>query len=183
MADLERSRADFERKALAVGAGLLQLQQDVIQADVPVTAQREELGAKLRKRRRLSGAAAPPAGQLPDWHVDINKEKRPFNDAAKEAEEKLQGLSHAMARVHGTVQQVRATVVAVKVEAAPLLERLAAAREARNGSCSALLEMLGWLDDVALLGELSVATLWRLRGCRGRSAAGAGRRWRRCRGW
>jgi hypothetical protein len=162
MADLERSRADFERKALAVGAALRQLQQDV--ADAPVTAAREELGAELRKRRRLSGAAAPPAGQLPDWHVDINKEKRPFNDAAKEAEEKLQGLSHAMARVHGTVQQVRATVVAVKVEAAPLLERLAAAREARNGSCSALLEMLGRLDDVALLGELSVATLWRLRG-------------------
>jgi hypothetical protein len=181
MADLERSRTDFERKALAVGAALRQLQQDV--ADAPVTAAREELGAELRKRRRLSGAVAPPAGQLPDWHVDIDEEQRPFNEAAEKADDKLQGLSHAMARVHGTVQQVRATVVAVKVEAAPLLERLAAAREARNGSCSALLEMLGWLDDVALLGELSVATLWRLRGCRGRSAAGAGRRWRRCRGW
>jgi hypothetical protein len=80
MADLERSRADFERKALAVGAALRQLQHDVAQADAPVTAAREELGAEVCKRRRLSGAITPPAGQLSDWHVDINEEKRPFNE-------------------------------------------------------------------------------------------------------
>ena len=164
MADLERSRADFERKARAVGAALWQLQQDVVQADMPVTAQREELGAELRKRRRLSGAAAPPAGQLPDWHVDMYEEKQRFNEAAEELEEKLAGVSQALARVHVTVLQARATVDAAKVEAAPLLgpERLAAAREARNGSCSGLLEMLGRSDlgrpnHAAVLGELSVA--------------------------
>ena len=171
MADLERSHADFERKARAVGAALRQLQQDVAQADAPVTAQREELGAELRKRRRLSGAAAPPAGQRPDWHVDMYEEKRQFNEAAEEVAEKLQGVSQAMARVHMTVQQARASVDAAKAEAAALLgpERLAAAREARNGSCSGLLEMLGRSDlgrpnHAAVLGELSVAAVWRLRG-------------------
>jgi hypothetical protein len=171
MAELERSRAAFERKALAVGAAVRQLQQDVVQADAPVTAQREELGAELRKRRRLSGAAAPPAGQLPDWLVETYEEKRQFNDAAEEVAEKLQGVSQAMARVHVTVQQVRATVDAAKAEAARLLdpERLASAREARNGSCSGLLEMLGRSDlgrpnHAAVLGELSVAAVWRLRG-------------------
>jgi hypothetical protein len=171
MADLERSRADFQRKVLAVGTALRQLQQDVVQADAPVTAQREELGAELRKRRRLSGAAAPPAGQLPDWDVDINEEKRQFNEVAEEVAEKLQGVSQAMARVHVTVQQARATVDAAKAEAAALLgpERLAAAREVRNGSCSELLEMLGRSDlgrpnHAAVLGELSVVTVWRLKG-------------------
>jgi hypothetical protein len=171
MADLERSRADFERKALAVGAALRQLQEDVTQADMLVMAQREALGAELRKRRRLSGAAAPPAGQQPHWHVDIYEEKHPFNEAAEEVAEKLQGVSQAMARVHMTVQQARASVDAAKAEAAPLLgpERLAAAREARNGSCSGLLEMLGRSDlgrpnHAAVLGELSVAAVWRLRG-------------------
>ena len=45
-------------------------------------------------------------------------------------------------------------------------EQLAAAREARNGSCSALLVTLGHVPDAdaAVLGELSVATVWRLRG-------------------
>jgi hypothetical protein len=62
-------------------------------------------------------------------------------------------------------------VDAAKAEAAPLLgpERLAAASETRNGSCSALLEMLGRSDlgrpnHAAVLGELSVAVAWRLRG-------------------
>jgi hypothetical protein len=172
MADLERSHADFvrvslvfERKARAVGSALQQLQRDVAQADAPVTAAREELGAEHSKRRRLSGAAAPPPGQLPDWHVDINEEKRPFNEAVEEAEEKLQGASHAMAQVHVTVQQVRASMETVKAEVAPLLGRLAAAREAQNNSCSALLEMFGRSDaDAAVLGELSVAAVWRLRG-------------------
>jgi hypothetical protein len=36
---------------LSTSAALRQLQQDVVQADAPVTAQREELGAELRKRR------------------------------------------------------------------------------------------------------------------------------------
>ena len=49
MADLERSRTDFEHKAHVVGTALRQLQQDVAQADMPVTAQREE----LHRRRRL----------------------------------------------------------------------------------------------------------------------------------
>ena len=165
MADLERSRADFERKALAVGAALRQLQHDVAQVDAPVTVAREELGADMWRRRRLSGAPAPPPGQLPDWHVDINEEKRPFNEAVEEAEEKMQGVSHAMACVHVTVQQARASVDTVKAEVVPLLGRLAAVREARNNSCSALLEMLGRSDaDAAVLGELSVATVWRLRG-------------------
>jgi hypothetical protein len=171
LADLERSRVDFERKALVVGAALRQLQQDVAQADAPVTAQREELEAELRKRRRLSGAVAPPAGQRPDWHVEIYEEKRPFNEAAEEVAEKLQGVSHAMARVHVTVQQARASVDVAKAEAAPLLgqERLSVAREARNGSCSGLLEMLGRSDlgrpnHAVVLGELSVAALWRLMG-------------------
>jgi hypothetical protein len=171
MADLERSRADFERKAHAVGAALRQLQQDVAQApDAPVTgAQQElELGAELGQQRRLSGAKAPPAGQQPDWHVDMYEEKRRFNEAAEEVAEKLQGVSHALARVHVTVQQARASVDTAKAEAAPLLgpERLAAAREARNGSCSALLVTLGHVPDApaAVLGELSVAAVWRLRG-------------------
>ena len=71
-----------------------------------------------------------------------------------------------MARVHVTVQQMRA-----KAEVAPLLgpERLAVACEARNGSCSGLLEMLersdlGRPNHAAVLGELSVAVVWRLRG-------------------
>jgi hypothetical protein len=44
-------------------------------------------------------------------------------------------------------------------------KQLAAAR-ALNGSCSKLLMMLGHFPDVdaAVLGELSVATVWRLRG-------------------
>jgi hypothetical protein len=53
----------------------------------------------------------------------------------------------------------------VKAEVVSLLGRRAAAREARNNSCSALLEMLGRSNaDAAVLGELSVATVWRLRG-------------------
>jgi hypothetical protein len=46
-------------------------------------------------------------------------------------------------------------------------EQLAAARvDARNGSCSALLVTLGHVPDAdaAVLGELSVAAVWRLRG-------------------
>jgi hypothetical protein len=45
-------------------------------------------------------------------------------------------------------------------------EQLAAAREARNGSCSELLVTLGHVPDAdaAVLGELSVAVVWRLRG-------------------
>ncbi len=44
-------------------------------------------------------------------------------------------------------------------------EQLAAAREARNGSCSALLVTLGHVPDApaAVLGEMSVAAVWRLR--------------------
>jgi hypothetical protein len=45
-------------------------------------------------------------------------------------------------------------------------EQLAAAREARNGSCSELLVTLGHVPDAdaAMLGDLSVAAVWRLRG-------------------
>jgi hypothetical protein len=45
-------------------------------------------------------------------------------------------------------------------------EQLAAVREARNGSCSALLVTLGHGPDAdaAMLGDLSVAAVWRLRG-------------------
>jgi hypothetical protein len=45
-------------------------------------------------------------------------------------------------------------------------EQLAAAREARNGSCSELLVILGHVPDAAtaVLGELSVAVVWRIRG-------------------
>jgi hypothetical protein len=45
-------------------------------------------------------------------------------------------------------------------------EQLAAACEARNGSCSALLVTLGHVSDAdaAVLGELSVAAVWRMRG-------------------
>jgi hypothetical protein len=45
-------------------------------------------------------------------------------------------------------------------------EQLAAAREARNGSCSELLVTLGHVPDAdaAVLGDLSVAAVWRLRG-------------------
>jgi hypothetical protein len=44
-------------------------------------------------------------------------------------------------------------------------EQLAAAREARNGSCSTLLVTLGHVPDAlaAVLGEMSVAVVWRLR--------------------
>jgi hypothetical protein len=44
-------------------------------------------------------------------------------------------------------------------------EQLAAAREARNGSCSELLGTLGHVPDAdaAVLGEMSVAAVWRLR--------------------
>jgi hypothetical protein len=46
------------------------------------------------------------------------------------------------------------------------IEQLAAAREARNGSCSALLVTLGHIPDAdaAVLSQLSVAAVWRLRG-------------------
>jgi hypothetical protein len=45
-------------------------------------------------------------------------------------------------------------------------EQLAAAHEARNGSCCALLVTLGHVPDAdaAVLGELSVAAVWRMRG-------------------
>jgi hypothetical protein len=44
-------------------------------------------------------------------------------------------------------------------------EQLAVAREARTGSCSALLVTLGHVPDAdaAVMGELSVDAVWRLR--------------------
>ena len=44
-------------------------------------------------------------------------------------------------------------------------EQLAAAREARNGSCSALLVTIGHVPDAdaAVVGKLSVTAVWRLR--------------------
>jgi hypothetical protein len=64
-------------------------------------------------------------------------EKREFNESALDVEEQLQAASRCMARVNIAAQKVRASVDISRERAAPLirLDRLMAAREARNASC------------------------------------------------
>ena len=88
-----------------------------------------------------------------------------------------------MARTHAATQAVRAAVDAAKTSATELVspDRLATAKEARNEGCNELVRLMGGVDvdgsnHAAILGSLSVASLWRLRGvCR------AFRRWWRWR--
>ena len=83
-------------------------------------------------------------------------------------EQRVNSSTHVVrTRSAATVQFVRMAALKARVHGRVDLnpEQLAAARDARNGSCSALLVTLGRSDaDAAVLGELSVAAVWRLRG-------------------
>ena len=145
MTGMERARADFEAAALLVGAELEALQHRVIAANAVLTAERNTIEAAARKRRRLSGQQAGQAAATanPDEQAELA-----FADSVMDAEEVLQSARRAVARLHNEVQRTRAGVDAAKASAGPLLgaDRPAAAREARNEECSALVRLMGRHD-------------------------------------
>jgi hypothetical protein len=176
MAEMERGRAAFESATQKVLVALHELQSDVFAANNKMHATQMEMVRAARKRQRRSGAQQ--GGQVNVRPIEAPDEQA-FEDSALDAEEHVETVRRAMARVHVHTIEVRTAVDAAKARAAPLVrtERQAAARETRNEGCSALIDMLARVDlggsnAEAVFGSLSVVQLYRASG-----ASRAFRRW------
>eukprot|EP01047_Picozoa_sp_COSAG01_P077951 COSAG01_NODE_14225_length_1480_cov_14.253440_1_plen_389_part_10 len=168
----EGHRAALEASTREIVAALAAVREHVRASNADISRCREEV--ERHKRRRLcvltgSGssaavaAAAPAAASAPTVGDEANVHAALQGAVAGEGE--LQVLAQALATVEVPVQRMRARVE-------PLLdaEPLAAAREARNEECSALVRLMGsaHLGEHAqsgayILRSLSVVALRRLR--------------------
>ena len=127
------------------------LQEHVNTANAKAGTERLHISQHERKRRRRSGGAG--------------------GAAAAAAAQGLLAARPAMDRAHAATQAVRAAVDAAKSTALQLVlpARLADLKEARNEGCSELVRLMGRVDvggsnHVVIMGFLSVASLWQLRG-------------------
>jgi hypothetical protein len=162
-----------------VTAALAAVRKDACAASKELSCCHEEVALEMRKRRKLAvpegggraaAAAAPVTAAAAALQGAVTNAETEFRAAAQE-----RGSCHHPRRVeHGwqEVHRVRAAVEGVQAHthAAPLTGGviLAAAREARNEECSALLRLmgsahLGEQSGAYILGSLSVVALWRLR--------------------
>ena len=173
MAGMEKARAAFEAAALLVGVELEALQDRVLAANAAVYAERSKIEAEARKRRRLSGqqAAQPaaPAGAANPYE----QAELALADHVVDAEERLQTVRRAVARLHNEVQRTQAGVDAAKNSAGPLLAagRLAGVRKARNEECGLLIQLMG-RHDVG--GKIHAVVFRSFRWC---SCGGSGADW------
>ena len=178
MAGMEAARATFESSISRVGDELSRVQDRVHAANGKAHGERASIASEERKRRRRSGGAggAAAGSDNPDAAAEAA-----FEQIADDVDERLRDARRAMARAHAhaATQAVRAAVDAAKSSSELLLsaDRLAAAKEARNEGCNELMRLMGGVavggsNHAAILGFMSVVSLWRLRGvCR------AFRRW------
>jgi hypothetical protein len=178
MVAMESARTTFEDAAHRVSNAVQALEKGVLEANAAAQLPCAEASLAAHKRRRLSGGSSTESAPQPE---EDSAGMRAFNDAAVDVEAQLQTTLRGMARVNGMTRDARGAVDVAKARAAPLLgaERLAAAREARNRSCSQLIRMLeradlGGGNAHVVFGHLYVLELWRARGvCK------AFRRWAR----
>eukprot|EP01047_Picozoa_sp_COSAG01_P020059 COSAG01_NODE_1134_length_11558_cov_8.381360_3_plen_547_part_00 len=168
----EGHRAALEASTLEIVAALAAVREHVRASNADISRCREEV-EMMHKRRRLcvptgsrsSAAAAAAAATSASTVGDEAHVHAALQGAVAGAEGELQVLAQALATVEVPVQRMRARVE-------PLLdaERLAAAREARNEECSALVRLMGSAhlgeheqSGAYILRSLSVVALWRLR--------------------
>eukprot|EP01047_Picozoa_sp_COSAG01_P033092 COSAG01_NODE_2421_length_7726_cov_72.763472_1_plen_518_part_00 len=172
----EGHRAALEASTREIVAALAAVREHVRASNLDISRCREEV--ERHKRRRLcvptgseSGGAAPAvaaaavaAASAPTLGSGAHI-RAALQGAVASAEGELQVLAQALATVEVPVQRMRARVE-------PLLdaEPLAAAREARNEECSALVRLMGSAhlgeheqSGAYILRSLSVVALWRLR--------------------
>lgn len=164
---LERVRNDFENAGTAVDHALTALQVDVLDANMAVARHRATAAMEERKRRRLSvgaTAAVAPAQALPLIYRESQTE---LDDAVLDAQEQVQDMLRAMARVHSHARELATRVAKVRAAAEPLLapERLCAVKESENENSCVIISLLLAHADVRepLLRSLSIRRLWLLR--------------------
>eukprot|EP01047_Picozoa_sp_COSAG01_P032731 COSAG01_NODE_2379_length_7794_cov_7.414295_3_plen_507_part_00 len=158
----EGHRAALEASTREVVAALAAAREHVRSSTADISRCREEV--EMHKRRRLccvstgSGSAAAAAAAVTEGSASTVGDEARINAA-------LQGAVVGAEGLQGELQRMRAWVE-------PMLESgpLAAAREARNEECSALVRLMGSAhlgeheqSGAYILRSLSVVTLWRLR--------------------
>ena len=114
VSNLERVRNDFENASTAVDNALAGVQVDVLDANMQVARHRATAAMGERKRRRLlvgAGAGAPPpplplqVGPLIDRDYQTG-----IDDAVLDAQEQVQDMLRAMARVHNHARELASRV-------------------------------------------------------------------------
>jgi hypothetical protein len=168
IAGVEAARAALEAETLRVSEQLDALRESVLDSNAEVSRHRRSIEGEQRKRCRHTSRDVPP-GPVPhgDGEATEAQDEAAFNVAVGTVEEQLHSHRRALARTHHEVQLLQASVGAVLTRAAPLCGagRHAAAKEARNEECNALVRLLGvpGATHAAVLGLLSVVDLWRAR--------------------
>lgn len=164
---LERVRNEFENAGTAVDHALTALQVDVLDANMAVARHRATAAMEERKRRRLSigtSAAVAPAQALSSVYRESQTE---IDDAVLDAQEQVQDMLRAMARVHSHARELATRVAKVRAAAEPLLapERLCAIKESENENSCVIISLLLAHADIRepLLRSLSIRRLWLLR--------------------
>eukprot|EP01047_Picozoa_sp_COSAG01_P018774 COSAG01_NODE_1024_length_12058_cov_91.598211_5_plen_512_part_00 len=167
----EGHRAALEASTREVVATLAAVREHVRASNADIARCREEV--EMHKRRRLcvpteSGSRAAAAAAAAASASTVGDEAHihaALQGAVASAEGELQVLAQALATVEVPVQRMRA-----RVELLLDAEPLAAAREARNEECSALVRLMGSAhlgeheqSGAYMLRSLSVVALWRLR--------------------
>jgi hypothetical protein len=157
----EGHRAALEASTREVLAALAAVHGHERATNVNISRCREEV--EMNKRRRLCGSSATTEAAAAT-HTEAHTHTA-LQGAVASAEGELQVLAQALTTVEVPVQRMW-----VRVE--PLMhgEPLAAAREARNEECSALVRLMGSAhlgaheqSGAYILRSLSVVALWRLR--------------------
>eukprot|EP01047_Picozoa_sp_COSAG01_P052523 COSAG01_NODE_5531_length_4203_cov_8.341618_2_plen_521_part_00 len=158
----EGHRAALEASTREIVAALAAVREHVRSSTADISRCREEV--EMHKRRRLcvptgngsSAAAAASASTVGD-----EAHMHAAQGAIASAEGELRVLARALVTMEGPVQRLQPLVDA---------EPLAAAREARNEECSALVRLMGSAhlgeheqSGAYILRSLSVVALWRLR--------------------
>jgi hypothetical protein len=164
----EGHRAALEASTREIVAALAAVRGHVRATNADISRCGEEV--EMHKRRRLcvpagSGSSAAAATTSASTVVDEAHIHTVLQGAVASAEGELRVLAQALATVEVPVQRMRA-----RVEPLMDAEPLAAAREARNDECSALVRLMGSAhlgeheqSGAYILRSLSVVVLWRLR--------------------
>jgi hypothetical protein len=163
----EGHRAALEASTREIVAALAAVREHVRASNADISRCREEV--EMHKRRRLcvptrsgSSAAAAATAAAASTVGDEAHIHAAQQGAVASAEGELRVLAQALATVEVPVQSMRTRVLDA--------EPLAAAREARNEECSALVRLMGSAhlgeheqSGAYILRSLSVVALWRLR--------------------
>eukprot|EP01047_Picozoa_sp_COSAG01_P017068 COSAG01_NODE_893_length_12880_cov_7.428371_2_plen_519_part_00 len=167
----EGHRAALEASTREVVAALAAVREHVRATNADISRCREEV--ERHKRRRLcvptgsgsSAAAAAEAAENAEASASTVGDEALIHAAQQGAVASAEGVLQVLAQVLGTVE-VPVQRLQLLLEAEPL----AAAREARNEECSALVRLMGSAhlgeheqSGAYILRSLSVVALWRLR--------------------